>query len=67
MGLSKIFRSRWSALLWAGSVIWTAYDVASANAPDPDANRTAPAATTDATGTTVNGADLDALANAMGN
>ncbi|MGN6375989.1 MAG: hypothetical protein ACTHMG_10585 [Sphingomonas sp.] len=39
---SKIFRSRWSALLWAGGIIWTAYDVAEANAP----HHHVPAATT---------------------
>ena len=30
----RLFRSRWSALLWAGGILWTAYDVAAA-APDP--------------------------------
>lgn len=33
MGMSKIFRSRWAALLWAAGIVWTAYDVAEANAP----------------------------------
>lgn len=27
MPFSKLFRSRWSALLWAGGIIWTALDV----------------------------------------
>jgi hypothetical protein len=31
--MSKIFRSRWAALLWAGGILWTAYDVAEAAAP----------------------------------
>ena len=65
---SKIFRSRWAALLWAGGIIWTAYDVASANTPDPATNNSAAAAApTDATGTAVDNGDLAILANAMGN
>lgn len=63
---SKIFRSRWSALFWAAGIIWTAYDVASANTPDPVSNNSA-AADTDATGATVDNGDLAVLANAMGN
>lgn len=31
--MSRIFRSRWAALLWAGGIVWTAYDVAEAAAP----------------------------------
>jgi len=63
---TKIFRSRWSALFWAAGIIWTAYDVASANAPDPVTNNSA-AAETDATGVAVDNGDLALLANAMGN
>jgi hypothetical protein len=63
---TKIFRSRWSALFWAGGIIWMAYDVASANAPDPVTNN-ANAADTDATGVAVDNGDLAVLANAMGN
>jgi len=62
---SKIFRSRWSALFWAGGILWTAYDVAEANVPDPAANNTA-AANQDATGEAVTNADLGVLANALG-
>ena len=64
---SKIFRNRWFALLWAAGIIWTAYDVAEANAPDPATNNTTAAAGTDATGEAVTNADLATLANAMGN
>jgi len=65
---SKIFRSRWAALLWAGGIIWTAYDVANANTPDPaPANNSAATADTDATGVAVTNSDLAILANAMGN
>jgi hypothetical protein len=63
---SKIFRSRWAALFWAAGIIWTAYDVASANTPDPVVNNVT-AADTDATGVAVDNGDLAVLANAMGN
>lgn len=67
MGLGRIFRSRWSALFWAGGVLWTAYDVASANAPDPRHKHDASAALpTDATGATISNDDLAAVGNAMG-
>ena len=62
---SKIFRSRWAALFWAAGIIWTAYDVASANTPDPVTNNAT--ADTDATGVAVDNGDLAVLANAMGN
>lgn len=63
---TKIFRSRWAALFWAAGIIWTAYDVASANTPDPVTNN-ATAADTDATGVAIDNRDLAVLANAMGN
>lgn len=53
-------------MFWAGGIIWTAYDVASANTPDPVVNNNA-AAETDATGAAVDNGDLAVLANAMGN
>lgn len=28
MPYARLFRSRWSALLWAAGILWTAYDVA---------------------------------------
>jgi len=62
---SRIFRSRWSALFWAGGIVWMAYDVAEANAPDPASNNTT-AAEQDATGEVVANSDLAILANAMG-
>ena len=61
---SRLFRSRWSALFWAGGVLWTAYDVATASAPD---NAGKPAAQQDATGATVDNGDLAVLANALAN
>ncbi len=66
---SRIFRSRWTALFWAGGIIWSAYDVANATkASDPkDGNAAAATLGVDATGTPVDNADLSTLANAMGN
>jgi hypothetical protein len=68
---SKIFRSRWSALIWSGGILWTAYDVASAashgSAKSPAPHATARADQTDATGDDYTQADLNALANAMVN
>jgi hypothetical protein len=64
---SKIFRNRWSALFWAGGILWTAYDVASANTPDPKTGNQTASAGTDATGEAVDNADLAVLANAIGN
>lgn len=69
---SRIFRSRWAALLWSAEILWTAWDVAS-DAPEP-APATNPASATtvvqpageDATEVAVNADDLAALANAMG-
>lgn len=68
---SGIFRSRWMALLWAGGILWTAYDVASSQpkhaqrAKDPAAAAAAASAGTDAMGMPVNADDVAALANAM--
>jgi hypothetical protein len=71
MGFRKIFLNRWSALLWAGGVLWTAIDTVGfgppAQAPATAAARPTPAADqTDAMGTAVNSDDLAVLANAMG-
>lgn len=62
MPFAKLFRSRWSALLWAGGVLWTAYDVAGAAPADTPlaANDAAPAK--DVTGTPVSADDLAVLA-----
>ncbi|WP_375393980.1 hypothetical protein [uncultured Sphingomonas sp.] len=61
----RLFRSRWSALLWAGGILWTAYDVADAT---PDHGTAAAANATssdavDATGVAVDTKDLAVLAN----
>lgn len=35
MPYRKLFLSRWSALLWAGGILWTAIDVADLATPVP--------------------------------
>jgi len=61
--MSKIFRSRWAALLWAGGILWTAYDVAEAAAPPkPAATAAKPAAQpTDTNAAGINKDDLAVL------
>ena len=69
MGFSRVFRSRWAALLWAAGIVWTAIDVAGAasgvGTPPAPANQAAPASR-DATGEAIDAADLAVLANAGG-
>ena len=69
MGFSRLFRSRWAALLWSVGIVWTAYDVAN-DAPEPAATNmvsgNAVAQPTDATGTVFNAEDLAVLANVAG-
>ena len=60
---SRIFRSRWTALLWAAGIMWTAYDVAEANRPPA---KDAAAGSHDATGEAIDPAALAILANAGG-
>ena len=55
---SRLFRSRWAALFWSAGVVWTAYDIADANAGPPAQG------TADATGEAITPADLATLANA---
>ena len=59
----KIFRSRWAALLWAGGVIWTAYDVAEASAPPAKADQTKMVTHGDAASSDPNLAILSQFAN----
>lgn len=59
--MGKIFRSRWAALLWAAGIVWTAYDVAEANAPK-HAIAKAHAQSADADGATVSDQDAAAVA-----
>ena len=66
---ARIFRSRWSALIWAAGILWTAYDVAMANRTTPrvtSANASGSATMRDASGEVVDPADLAILANVGG-
>ena len=60
----RIFRSRWAALLWAGGILWFAYDV-SGSTPSGEANANG-SAITDASGEVTNAADLAIVANLIG-
>lgn len=62
MRITRVFRSRWQALIWAGGVLWFAYDVASAQPQQPAVNASTGE---DATGAAISNADLAVLANAM--
>lgn len=59
MPFAKLFRSRWTALLWAGGILWTAYDVAG-SAPSPPPLVTSN--TGDVTDTRISNDDLNMLA-----
>jgi hypothetical protein len=64
-GYSRLFKSRWAALFWAMGICWTAYEISSAAATEPDdANA---AAQTDAAGASYNDADVAALKGALQN
>ena len=67
----RLFRSRWSALLWAGGIVWMAIDVAdSAPTPAPSApalpGSAAAPTVGDAAGDPLTAADLATIANAIG-
>jgi hypothetical protein len=69
---SKIFRSRWSALIWSAGILWTAYDVASGatqgQAKPSAASQNADVANeVDAMGSGYTQADLNTIASAIGN
>lgn len=55
----RLFRSRWTALLWAGGILWTAYDVASAAPTEATPN------VTDAAGAPIDQAELAAIVNTI--
>ena len=64
-GYSRIFRSRWSALLWAAGILWFAYDTAESQ-PHGNGNAAANAEqATDATGAPVTAEDEQRLAAAI--
>ncbi len=65
MPFRKLFLSRWSALLWAAGILWTAADTVGFGPPAATGNQATATNDTDATGMEVNSADLAILANAM--
>jgi hypothetical protein len=65
MPFAKLFRSRWSALIWAGGILWTAVDVAGYAPSRQSDNQAIIAAPTDVTGEAVQNSDLVALAAAL--
>jgi hypothetical protein len=64
MRSSTIFKSRWMALLWAGGIIWFAFDYAGSQPQDANAAANAEQPT-DATGTPVTSDDENKLADAL--
>jgi hypothetical protein len=64
MRSSTIFKSRWMALLWAGGIIWFAFDYAGSQPQDANAAANAEQST-DATGTPVTSDDTNKLADAL--
>lgn len=62
---AKLFRSRWSALLWAAGMLWFAIDVAGFSAPDTPASNVAASVPTDVTGTPLDNSDLAIFASVM--
>ncbi len=61
---SRIFRSRWAALLWAAGVIWTAVTFIGFGSSKPDADSQSNLA--DATGAALSNQDIAALRNFIG-
>lgn len=64
MRTSSVFKSRWMALLWAGGIIWFAYDTATSQ-PQGDGNSTNAEQPTDVTGAPVTPADEKKFADAL--
>ncbi|WP_353205308.1 hypothetical protein [Sphingomonas sp.] len=65
MPFRKLFLSRWSALLWAAGILWTAEDTVGFGPRAATSHQVAVTNDTDATGVAVNSADLALLANVM--
>ena len=64
--MSRIFRSRWAALLWAAGIVWTAYDVAEATPPAQGEAEHARPGPADANGTAISDHDKQMLASFLG-
>lgn len=61
----KLFLSRWSALLWAIGILWTAVDTVGVAPTRPSGQPNLTQRETDATGTAIDNRDLGIIANAM--
>jgi hypothetical protein len=61
MFYSHLFRSRWNALFWAGSICWGVYWFASPSSEIGAASANGQEAATDVTGSPVTEADVAAL------
>jgi len=64
MRLSSIFKNRWMAVLWAGGILWFAYDFAAPSGDAAGANAEAP---TDVTGATITDEDAKQFQQAVNN
>lgn len=62
MPFAKLFRSRWTALLWAGGILWTAYDVAGSAPSPPPLVTSNTGDVVDVTGRAISNDDLNMLA-----
>lgn len=58
---SSVFKNRWMALLWAGGILWFAYDFAGSQPQDQNASANS-AEQTGATGAAISNADTNKLA-----
>lgn len=64
---SKIFRSRWSALLWAAGVLFTAVTTIGFGSSRPDTRPGTQPVLTDDSGAEISNADLAVLGNFIAN
>ena len=65
MPFRKLFLSRWSALLWAAGIVWTAVDTVGVGPRAATKQEASASNESDATGEAVSNADLALLANVM--
>lgn len=63
---SSVFKSRWMALLWAGGIIWFAYDFAGSE-PGPATNDANAEQATDVTGAPVTSDDQNKVSGILQN
>jgi hypothetical protein len=63
---SSVFKNRWMALLWAGGILWFAYDFAGSE-PAPTTNDANAEQATDVTGAPVTSDDQNKVAGILQN